>query len=175
MVKPRKLKTRDITKLGLLIALSVVFSRMLSFQLTETIKLSTTFIVIAITGATFGPFYGAIAAAIADVVGIILFPSPYGIFWGFTLSAFVDGAIYGLLLYRRPIKFYSIIAAVVVSTVVVSYGLNTYWLTITMNSPFLVIIQPRIMKSLVMVPIQIALLIPIMKIYTSHIEKMFDK
>ncbi len=171
MQKIKKLTTRDITKLALLIALNVVFARMLSFQLTESIKLSTTFIVIALTGAIFGPFYGAIAAAVADIVGIILFPSPYGIFLGFTLSAFIDGAIYGFLLYRRPIKIHHIVLAILTSTVIVSYGLNTLWLTITMNSPFLVIIQPRIIKSFVMIPIQIALLVPILKLYTTRIEK----
>ncbi len=172
MQKIKKLSTRDITKIALLIALSVVFARMLSFQITESIKLSTTFIVIAVTGAIFGPVYGGIAAAVADIVGIILFPSPYGIFLGFTFSAFIDGAIYGFFLHRRPIKIQHIVLAVIFSTVVVSYGLNTIWLTITMNTPFLVLLPPRVAKSFVMIPIQIALLVPILKLYTTRIEKL---
>ncbi len=78
--KGNKLSTRDLTTLSLLIALNVVCARMLSFQVTESIKISSTFIVIAITGALYGPLYGGIAAATADIVGIILFPSPFGVF-----------------------------------------------------------------------------------------------
>lgn len=168
----KKLSTKELTTLALLIALSVVCSRMLSLQLTPSIKISSTFIILAITGATFGPVYGAIAGATADILGMLLFPSPYGYFFGFTVSAFVDGAIYGLLLYKRPIKNSYIITTVILSMVIVSSLMNTCWVSIMRNTPFLVELTPRIIKNLVIGPIQIIVLIPVMKLYQTHFERL---
>lgn len=167
----KKLTTRELTTLGLLIALNVVFSEFFAFQITESMKISTAFIILAITGAIYGPVYAGIAAGVGDLLGIFVFPSPYGAFFGFTLSAIVDGIIYGLLLSKKPYKKSHVVITVVLSTVIITYLLNTYWLTITMDTDFFVLLTPRIMKSLFEIPFKIIVLLAIMPIFHNHIEK----
>lgn len=170
-MKLKKLTTRELTTLGLLIALNAVFSEFLDFQITESLKISTSFIILAITGAAYGPLYAGIAAGVGDLLGIFIFPSPYAAFFGFTLSAMVDGAIYGLLLSKKPYKKINVVITVILSTIVITYLLNTFWLTITMSTGFFVLLGPRVIKSLFEIPFKIAVLFIIMPIYHNHIEK----
>ncbi len=169
-----KLTTKQLVQLSMLIALNVVFSRFLSVMVTDSIKLSTTFIVMAITGAMFGPFWAGIAGTIADLIGIMLFPQGSGFFIGFTLSAFVDCFIYGYFFSKRPFKVYYVFITVVVSTVLVSYLMNTYWLTLMTGSDFTYLLYPRVVTSFIIAPIKIIVLIPLMQLYEKQLSRFLN-
>lgn len=164
----KNLTTRDLTTIGLLIALYVVFKQFLSVQPTESFRISTYFIVVAVTGAIYGPITAGIAAAAADILGGIIFPSGFGFYFGFTISAFVEGAIYGLFLYKRKKSVANISLAVITFTIVVSYFLNVLWVTLMNAEPsmavFIGILQTKLVKSLIMVPIQIAVLTVVLRL-----------
>ncbi len=170
----KKLSIQQLVLLSMLIALNVIFSRFLSLMLTDSIKLSTTFIVMAITGALFGPLWSGIAGVVADLIGIMLVPQGTGFFIGFTLSAFVDCFIYGYFFYKKPFKTYYIFITVIVSTIVVSYLMNTYWLTLMTGASFEVLILPRVITSLVIAPIKIIVLVPLMKLYEKQISRFIN-
>ena len=105
----------------------------------------------------FGPLFGGIAAALADLVGMMLFPSgPF--FPGFTLTAFMTGAIYGLFLYKKPATLVQISLAVIVVTVVITLGLDTVWLWLITGQGIWAILPVRIIKALIMAPIQVAVI-----------------
>jgi ECF transporter S component (folate family) len=147
---------KTITYMGLFIALEVILTRFLAIQ-TPIVRISFTFLPIALSAMLFGPLFGGIAAALADLVGMMLFPSgPF--FPGFTLTAFMTGAIYGLFLYKKPATLVQISLAVIVVTVVITLGLDTVWLWLITGQGIWAILPVRIIKALIMAPIQVAVI-----------------
>jgi ECF transporter S component (folate family) len=162
-------KTRIIAFVGLLVSIEIILTRFLSFQ-TPIIRIGFGFIPIAFSAIMFGPAIGGLTGAIADVVGMIIFPkSAY--FPGFTLSAFLSGAIYGIFLYRKPVTVVNVSKSVLLITILVDLGLNTLWLSMITGKAALVLLIPRLYKSLIMLPVQIAAIQILWKYIGSHINK----
>ena len=90
---------------------------------------------------------------------------PY--FPGFTVSGAVSGIIYGLLLYQKDIAKISIkriLIAVVINTVIVNMLLNSLWLNIMYGKGgFIAIISARVVKELVMIPVNTILITAVLK------------
>ena len=162
-------KTKTIAFVGLLVAIEIIFTRFLSFQ-TPIIRIGFGFIPIAFSAILFGPVIGGLTGALADVVGMIIFPkSAY--FPGFTLSAFLGGAIYGLFLYKKQVTVFNVTISVLLITLFVDLGLNTLWLSMITGKAALALLIPRIYKSAIMLPVQIAAIHVLWKYIGSHIDK----
>lgn len=151
----RKLDTRALTMMGLLISLIVVFTRFLSIE-TQFLRISLTFIPESLMAILFGPFWTGIGAALADTVGMLLFPKgPY--FPGFTLNAFIAGAIYGFFYYKKELTWRRVTMATFLVTVIVHLILTPLWLSLLYGIDLSIFAWwvPRIIKSVVFFPIQI--------------------
>ncbi len=146
-------KTKKIALLGLLLALMIVFERFLGIR-TPILAITFAFVPLSIIAILYGPFFAAAAATIADLLGMLLFPSGQ-YFWGFTLSAALTGLVYGIFLYKKPKKLWRIIAACLIISLGISLGLNSFWLYLTTGKAFLVLLQPRILQNLIVVPLRI--------------------
>ena len=143
--------TRILVFVGLFVAMDVILTRFLAFQ-TPVIRISFGFLPIALSAIMFGPVIGGVTAVISDIIGMIIAPKgPY--FPGFTISAFLTGAIYGLFLHNKTRSLLRIVLAVLVITIFVDSTLNTIWLII-MRLGNAGIIIPRVLKNLIMVPVQ---------------------
>ncbi|HWP51863.1 MAG TPA: folate family ECF transporter S component [Clostridia bacterium] len=149
----KKLNARHVIVLGLLIAMEVVFSRFLSIS-TPIVRISCTFLPVAITAICYGPAWSATCAALADIIGMMLFPVG-AYFPGFTLTAALTGAVYGFLLYRHPNKFWRVAVAVVIINIFLNLGLDTYWISIVLEKSAIALLPVRAVKCLVMIPMQI--------------------
>ena len=80
---------------------------------------------------------------------------------GFTqgfLQMLAIGMIYGLFLYRKEISWQRVAAAHFVRTVVVSFLLNPLWLSLLYGYGFWAVITARFVKTVIMFPIETALL-----------------
>ncbi|MDF2675486.1 MAG: folate transporter [Clostridiales bacterium] len=148
---------RIVISLGMFIAMEVILTRFLSIQ-TPIVRISFSFIPMAISAMMFGPIFGGIAAALADIIGMMIFPTGGAFFPGFTLSAFLTGAIYGLFLSNKSKTIFRISMAVIVVSAFINLGLDTIWLLMITGKGILAILPPRIIKTIVMVPIQILLI-----------------
>lgn len=162
-------RAKTIAFVGLLISMEIIFTRFLSVQ-TPIIRIGFGFIPIAFTAILFGPLTGGMAAAIADLIGMMIFPKgPY--FPGFTLSAFLTGAIYGIFLYRKPVTIINIAKSVLLITIFVDLGLNTLWIYMTTGEAAAALFIPRTIKSSIMLPVQIVTINVLWKYIGSHISK----
>ena len=85
----KKVNPRTIAQLAILVALEVVLSRFLSINLWSN-KIGFAFVPIAVTAMLYGPVTTGVTAAVADLIGALLFPSG-AFFPGFTLTAFLNG------------------------------------------------------------------------------------
>lgn len=121
-MKKHRLDARMIAIMGLLIALMVTLSRLVAIE-TPFIKISVTFIPQVIMGILFGPFWSGIGAVLADLVGMALF-SKSAFFIGFTLNAFIEGAIYGFFFYRKEITWKNAILATLSVTLIINLFLT---------------------------------------------------
>lgn len=162
--------TRTLVFMSLFIALQVILTRFLSIQ-TPILRIGFSFIPISLCSIVLGPALGGITAGISDIVGMMIFP--HGAYFpGFTLSALLSGAIYGLGLYKKPNTIIRVAISVLLVTIIVDLGLNTLWLSMITGKAAIVLIYPRLIKSAIMMPIQISLIYLISK-YTYSYFKLF--
>lgn len=126
-VKLRKLKTKELTMLSLLIALNVVMAELLKIKIIPNVlELSFGFIPIAVAAMLFGPAGAAAVAVIADIIGALLFAGG-NFYFGYTLTALCTGLFYGLLLSEKPLKkWHAFLAQGLVSLICYAW-LNSLW------------------------------------------------
>ena len=150
----KKLNTRKLVMVGLFIAMQIIFTRFSSINL-PNLRIGFNYLPLSICSIMFGPLTGGIAAAVADFIGVILFPSTGAYFPGFTLTMFLTGATYGFFTNKMGVK----ILPIVISVVVVCIGLNllvdTFWLKLILGKGYLALLPARALKSFVMIPIQV--------------------
>ncbi len=116
-----------LASLSMLIALQVVLSRFLSIE-TPFVKIGTGFLPVMLAGSLFGPMGGLIVGGVSDFLGAMLFP--FGAYFpGFTITAAFSGLVYGLMLRGKP-GIARIVAAYLITTVVVTLGFNTLFTAI---------------------------------------------
>lgn len=132
-----------ITMLGFCIAMELILARFLSLH-TMNLKIGLSFLPVAAAAFWGGPVAGGIVGALGDLIGATLFPvGPY--FPGFTLSAFLDGAVYGLC-FRRSIDKKHIFCAVAIVQLGISLCLNTFWLTVLFRTPWQAMLALRLFQ-----------------------------
>ncbi|PWG00846.1 folate family ECF transporter S component [Levilactobacillus bambusae] len=152
---PRKLSTLQVVTLGILMAAQLILSRLTIGN--QYLRFSFTFLVVALMAEWFGPFWAAIAAGLVDIIGTVMMGGQY--FIGFTISAVVAALIYGVAFYgRNHVGWSRIIVAQLVIAVFVNAGLNTLWLYLMYQTPIWAILPTRLLKEILMTPIQIILI-----------------
>ncbi|AZK43990.1 MULTISPECIES: folate family ECF transporter S component [Erysipelothrix] len=166
------MNTRKLTHLAMFVVLQIVVSRFLAIP-TPIVKISFTYVPMAIAGYLYGWLFGGVAAALADVLGAVLFPQGGAYFPGFTLSAFIIGAMYGLLK-DADCRLSVIVGIALFNTIAINLLLNTYWLSLVLGKSYLAMIPVRVTKSLVMLPIKIFVIkkvLDYMKPYKTRLTK----
>ena len=142
--------------LALLVAMEVVLARFLGIQ-TPIVQIKLSFIPVVMAALLYGPVPAALAAALGDFIGAVLFPSG-AYFPGFTLTAALGGLVYGLVLYRKPASLWRSCLAVGIITIVLNLGLNTFWLWMITKDGYLGLLAARFPKYFITVPVQIAVI-----------------
>ena len=148
-----KPNTKKIATMALMIAIEIILTRFLSIQ-TPIVRISFGFIPIAMIAMIYGPIYAGLGAAIADLIGVMLFPT--GVFFpGFTATAFLSGFAYGIFLYNRPKSLVCVCVATMIVTVGLQLGLDTLWVQILTGKGYIALLPTRILRTLIMTPVQI--------------------
>ena len=149
-------KNRTITVVAMLMAIAIVLGSF-SIVIGDYIKISFAFIANELTGMLFGPVVGGIMAGLTDILKYIMKPTgPF--FFGFTLSAILGGLIYGIILYKKPVSLIRILIAKIIVMLFINLFLNTIWLSILYGQAFSILFSARLIKELIMLPIETALL-----------------
>lgn len=169
-----KHKVRNLILAGLLIALTVVFTRFLAVQML-TVRISMEFLPIALTSVLFGPVVGAVCAALADFLGMLVFPSGGPYFPGFTFSTAVYAFIFGLFLYKRPLKPVNIMVCVLVNVFVVDFILIGLWLHILWQLPYEALVVTRAIKCAILYPVEVITVYYGFNAVMKNVRVMFDE
>lgn len=151
----------SLAAIAMLLALRIVLGFFANATLPffgNTVKLSASFLPIAVTGVMFGPFPAAIIGALGDLLSFII--APTGVYFpGFTISGFITGFIYGMAFYKSEINMFRITTAWFINTLTVETFLAAYWFTIVYGkSPYLVYLSTRFISEGIKLIPEIALM-----------------
>ena len=166
----KNISTKQIVIMALMIAMDIVLTRILSIQ-TPIIRISFGFLPIVITAVLYGPLSAAIVGTLADFTGASIF-SIGAPFPGFTFTAFLTGAVYGLFIYKRPGSTFHIVTAVLIVTVILQLGLDTLWVHMITGSSYIALLPPRALRTVIMIPVQIILIKSLIRMLHSYGVKL---
>lgn len=148
--------TSRLITIAFLIALEIILTRFFSIN-TPILRIGFGFLPVAMTGILFGPLWAGAAYALGDILGMMIFPSgPY--FPGFTLTTFLTGLTFGLVLHNHPVTWRRVLLASSIVCILINLGLDTLWLYIMMDDAVVALIPTRIAKAVIMLPVQVILI-----------------
>ena len=158
-------RTHRIVAIACLVAINIILSRWLSISMWNS-KIGFAFIPVALAGILLGPLAAGLTGAIGDFLGAILFPiGPY--FPGFTLTAFIIGIVYGSFI-KKSQKTRNIVCAVLINQILLSFLLNTLWISILYGSPYLSLIKVRSIQTIILIVIEIV----VIKVFVKYIPQL---
>ena len=98
---------------------------------------------------------------------------PIGAYFpGYTLTAALSGATYGLFLQNGGAKsFAKVTAASLIINLVYHLGINTYWTTLFTGKGYLALLPTRVFSNVVLLPMEIIVIMLTYKFLIERIEK----
>ncbi len=156
-------EVNSLAVVGILIALSLVLNRFAKVQLSPELQISFGFLASGAIGLLFGPVIGGIAGFITDILGFYIAPTG-SFFPGFTLNAILSGMIYGSCLYRYKFTFIRVLITKAIINVFINIGLNSLWISIMTGKAVYLLMGARVVKNLILLPIEAVMLYLIGKI-----------
>jgi ECF transporter S component (folate family) len=97
-----------------------------------------------------------------DLLNFVIKPTG-SFFIGFTISGILTGLLYGFLLYKRPVRLLRIFTVTFIKVLLIDQLLNTYWLTIMYGYDYTATFTLRILKNIIMLPVETLLLFALIK------------
>lgn len=149
--------TKNLVLCGLMAALAIILGTFASISVGPYIKIGFSSIPNRIVDCLFGPVVGCMFGGALDLLKFLVKPDgPF--FFGFTFDAMLAGFLYGIILYKKPLKWQRVLAAEFVNKLIVNCGFNTLWISILYGKGFFVLFPARILKNLIMLPIDTVIL-----------------
>lgn len=170
-------KLYALTAIAMLLALRVVLGIFANTTLPlfgNAVKISASFLPIALTGALFGPFPAAIVGALGDILSYVLMPSGGSFFPGFTVSGLLTGLIYGFALYKKPLTLPRVAIAWVINLLVVDTFLAALWLFLLYGGEYGVWLSTRFLSGAVRCIPEILLIFGVGKL-TQRLDNMIKR
>ncbi len=158
---------------GLMAALAIVLGLVASIDIGPYIRIGFSGIPNRIVEYMFGPVVGVIFGGALDVLKFIAKPTgPF--FFGFTFDAMLSGFIYGSFYYKKKVSIVRILIAEFLVKLIVNCGFNTLWISILYGKGFLVLLPARLLKNLIMWPIDSIILLLVFTAVARIKSRMFS-
>ncbi len=149
-------RPRSLVLGAMFVALHVVLNQFTIPLAGDILQLSFDFLPLAAAGYLCGPWVAGLTGALGDVLGYVMRPTgPY--FPGFTLSAVLMGALYGVCYYKKPVALARCAAGQLLNVLVFNFFLTPLWLHIMYGQAFVVLSSVRLVKNLAQFPFSVAL------------------
>ncbi len=153
---------RSLTTVSLLMAVSVILSAF-TIQLTPYLVITFSSVPCGMAGYLFGPFLTGAAAVIVDILKYIVRPlGPF--FIGFTINELITGLIYGFCFYKKEVSIVRVIVARLLIVILINLFLTPLWLSMLYGEAFIVLVSVRIVKNIVMFPVDCIILYSALKL-----------
>lgn len=149
-------KTKVIVGVALFCALEIVLN-MFNIYLSPSLRITFGFLATAASCYFYGPYPNMAAGVIMDFIGYVLHPQG-AYFPGYALNAVILAFIFGSFFYEQPVQLWRIIIARALVVLINYFILNSLWLSIMYGDSFWVLMSARVVKNLIMFPIDAAML-----------------
>lgn len=175
----KRLSTRNMVYLSILISLNIVLTRVASIRIgvggAEIVRIGFGGFPIIFAGITMGPMAGGIVGAIGDIIGYNI--NPMGAYMPhFTLSAALTGIIPGLVL--KPFKkeketytFWQLLLAIAIGQITTSIFMVPYFMQLLFKVPMVSTVPGRVIGQAIHVPLYAFMTAVIMKRIPSTFEQ----
>ena len=159
---------------ALMIALRVAL-KSISIPIAANLRINVAFFINAFGAMVFGPVVAIAAAAVSDTLGCLLFPSgPY--FFPFIFIEIAGSLIFALFLYRTEVTALRVTLSRFCIDFFVNIVLNTpiMWLyyQMVMGKTYKIFDALRIVKNLVMFPLEAVLLVLFLRVVIPPAQKL---
>ena len=143
---------RNVVFCGLLGAMAIALDQFTSIKIGDYIRIGFSGYPNRICDYLFGPVTGAIFGAVMDILKFMV--KPDGVFNPlFTLVPMVAALICGIFWYRKKVTIWRVAEAQLFVKIICNIWLNTWFIAITSGKAMMAIIGPRVIRNLVMWPI----------------------
>lgn len=149
----RQLKNpRVLAICALMMALNIILGYF-SINFSAYLRIGFGFVTQPVVAMLFGPLAACMTGIVQDMVSMLL--NPTGAYLpAYTLSVGISGMFYGLILYQKPATFTRVLLAKMLVMLVGNILLNSIALAPTAGSGFIGILPARILKNILLLPIQ---------------------
>ena len=141
---------------ALLTAMYVLSSVFLNFYPSNSIKISISFIFIAVAAYLYGPIMAMVVGGMGDFLAWVVHPHG-ALIIGITLCCALQGLIFGLFYYRAKFTLVRCIIACAVETALIELPLKALVLGQTYGTPFTAQFLVRLPAAMIMLGLMIAL------------------
>ncbi len=165
---------KSLVMTAMMVALYLVlesFSYAITPLMPTYLRISFSFIAIALVGSMFGPTVGAVAGVVSDLLACLLFPRGAW-FPGFTLTALFVGMLFGLGFYRKELTFLRVLLTRGSIVFFCNIFLNTIWTSIITGKGVYAIMGARIVKNLIAWPVESILLFAVVRAVLAIYQKI---
>lgn len=165
--------TKVLTTSAMLLAIAVILG-FFKIPVSDIVEIRLQFLPVACAGMLFGPAVGGIIGGLTDILAFLIKPTgPY--FPGFTITGIIQGVMYGIILYKKTPTLKRIIAAQLLDSFVIGLVLNSICLAILYGQAVYAVFSARIIKTCIMLPINIVLLTAVLKGAKAMNKRIFEK
>ncbi|MBQ4553287.1 MAG: folate family ECF transporter S component [Clostridia bacterium] len=127
IVEKKRFTTKEISLLGMLIALNIIMAEVCKITiLPRILELSLGFVPLALSGMLFGLVPTVTLAVVADIIGALLFNAG-NFYFGYTLTAFMTGLFYGIFLHKKELPTLRIVICQLLVSLICYAFLNSLW------------------------------------------------
>ena len=145
-------KTRNIVIMAMLCAVNVVTS-WISIPLSDTLKITFSFLSMSLIGHLFGPSCGAICGLALGTIKFIIKPSgPYNPLWA--IIEMLAGVIYGVMLYKKTATIKRCFITKFIVSLLLNVILTPLFLSFMYSKGFIYYMSTRVLKNLILWPIE---------------------
>lgn len=159
---------RTLAICAMMIAVNVILGYY-TLDFSSYLRVSFGFITLPIVTMLFGPLVGCVSGILQDLVSFILRPTG-GYLFTLTLNVGISGMIYGVMLYKKRITFWRIFITKLIIIVVVNIILNSIGLAPTVGSGLVGILPSRVIKNIILLPIQSVIVYAILKTVDKRVK-----
>ncbi len=155
-------KPKVLVFCSLMIALNIVLGYF-QIWLSSYIRIGFGFMTQPIVASLFGPLMACMTGIAQDIITYLLNPAGGAFLPTYSICVGISGMIYGIMLYNKPVKLWRVFVTKLLIVILGNCILNSIALAPTVGSGFIGILPARIIKNLIMLPIQTVVVYIILK------------
>ena len=154
-------KPQTLAICAMLIAINVVLGQF-TLPISESVRIGFGFVTVPVASMLYGPLVGCAMGMLQDVVSLMIKPTG-GLIIALTLNAGMMGIVYAAFFYKRRVNFVRVVPAQALVVCVINIILNSIALAPVVGGGMVGILPGRLIKNIVMLPIQVMIMYLILK------------